>query len=93
MQAFVLTVVLVLAPIAAVVAAELPIFDAHLHYSHDTRDVLPAKTAAEILRKSGVQQAYMHNGQLAALPDVVRYYSEINPLLLRMPMTDNTGGC
>src|SRR6185503_3907602 len=38
-------------------AAELPIFDAHLHYSHDTRDVLPAKTAAEILRKAGVKRA------------------------------------
>jgi hypothetical protein len=29
-------------------AAELPIFDAHIHYSHDTRDALPANTAIEI---------------------------------------------
>lgn len=37
-------------------AAELPIFDAHIHYSHDTRDALPAKTAIEILRKAGVAE-------------------------------------
>jgi hypothetical protein len=38
-------------------ASELPIFDAHLHYSHDTRDVLPPKTAIEIMRKAGVRRA------------------------------------
>ena len=38
-------------------AADLPIFDAHIHYSHDTRDVLPAATAIEILRKAGVRRA------------------------------------
>ena len=46
-----------LAPLAAASAAELPIFDAHIHYSHDTRDALPAKTAIEILRKAGVRRA------------------------------------
>ncbi len=30
---------LALLPLAAAPAAELPIFDAHIHYSHDTRDV------------------------------------------------------
>jgi hypothetical protein len=38
-------------------AADLPIFDAHLHYSHDAWDVLPPKAAIEILRKSGVRRA------------------------------------
>lgn len=46
---------LALAPLAT--ASELPIFDAHIHYSHDTHDVLPAKTAIEILRKAGVRRA------------------------------------
>ncbi len=38
-------------------AAELPIFDAHVHYSHDAWDNLPPKDAIAILRKSGVKRA------------------------------------
>jgi len=38
-------------------AAELPIFDAHIHYSHDTADALPPKEAIELLRKAGVKRA------------------------------------
>ena len=34
-------------------AAELPIFDAHLHYSHDAWDVVPPAQAIAILRKIG----------------------------------------
>ena len=45
----------IMGPLAG--AAELPIFDAHIHYSHDTHDVLPPKTAIAILRKAGVRRA------------------------------------
>ena len=38
-------------------AAELPIFDAHIHYSHDAWDVVPPKQAIEILRSAGVKRA------------------------------------
>lgn len=38
-------------------AAELPIFDAHLHYSHDAWDVVPPKAAIAILRKAGLKRA------------------------------------
>lgn len=38
-------------------AAELPIFDAHIHYSHDTADALPPKKAIELLREAGVRRA------------------------------------
>src|SRR5262249_19101157 len=38
-------------------AAELPIFDAHIHYSQDAWDVVPPKQAIEILRGSGVMRA------------------------------------
>jgi hypothetical protein len=48
---------ILLATLAPALAAELPIFDAHIHYSHDSRDVLPPKTAVEILRKAGVRRA------------------------------------
>ena len=37
--------------------AELPIFDAHVHYSHDAWDVLPPQAAIAILRKAGVKRA------------------------------------
>jgi len=47
---------LVLAPLAAA-GAELPIFDAHMHYSHDAWDVLPPKEAVAILKKAGVRRA------------------------------------
>ena len=42
---------------AAVYAAELPIFDAHIHYSEDAWGVVSPKEAIEILRSSGVERA------------------------------------
>ena len=38
-------------------AGELPIFDAHLHYSHDAWDLVPPKEAIAILRKAGLKRA------------------------------------
>jgi len=38
-------------------AAELPIFDAHMHYSHDAWEMVPPKVAVELLRKAGVRRA------------------------------------
>jgi len=43
-------------PLAAS-AADLPIFDAHLHYSHDAWETLPPKDAIAILRKAGLKRA------------------------------------
>jgi hypothetical protein len=47
---------LAFAPLAAQ-AADLPIFDAHLHYSHDAWDVVSPKQAIAMLRKAGVRRA------------------------------------
>jgi hypothetical protein len=47
---------LVALPLAAG-AAELPVFDAHMHYSHDAWDVLPPKEVIAILKKAGVRRA------------------------------------
>ena len=47
---------MVLIPFAAA-AAELPIFDAHLHYSRDAWDVVPPEQAIAMLRKAGVKRA------------------------------------
>ncbi|HTP95797.1 MAG TPA: amidohydrolase family protein [Burkholderiales bacterium] len=46
----------ILAPLA-LGAAELPIFDAHIHYSHDAWDRLPPADAVALLRKAGVTHA------------------------------------
>ena len=42
---------------SASAAQELPIFDAHIHYSHDAWESVPPKQAIELLRKAGVRRA------------------------------------
>jgi hypothetical protein len=46
-----------LLPDVATRAADLPIFDAHLHYSHDAWDLLPPARALELLRQAGLKRA------------------------------------
>ena len=41
----------------AAFGAELPIFDAHLHYSHDAWEFVPPKAAVALLRKAGLRRA------------------------------------
>ena len=48
---------LVLAAPLIAAGAGLPIFDAHMHYSHDAWDVLPPKDVIAILKKAGVRRA------------------------------------
>lgn len=76
MRTLVLAALLAAAPLAP--GAELPIFDAHLHYSHDAWEVVPPQQAAEILRRSGVRRALVSSSNdegtqklLAAAPDIV----------------------
>jgi hypothetical protein len=38
-------------------AAAMPLFDAHIHYSHDAWDLVPPKQAVEILRNAGLRGA------------------------------------
>ncbi len=59
-------------------AADLPLFDAHIHFSHDARATLPAEEAAARLRRAGVIGALVSSSDdagtqalLAAAPDVV----------------------
>ena len=54
MRGLILFLLLLALPAAA---SELPIFDAHVHYSHDAWENLPPKAAIEILRKAGVRRA------------------------------------
>ena len=59
-------------------AAELPIFDAHVHYSHDAVDLTPPREAAAILRKAGLRRALVSSSGdegtqrlLAEAPEIV----------------------
>jgi hypothetical protein len=70
------------APLAG--ASDLPIFDAHLHYSHDAWEVLSPAQAVAILRKAGVKRALVSSsgddGQQrmkALAPDLV--ITELRP--------------
>jgi predicted TIM-barrel fold metal-dependent hydrolase len=62
----------------AVAAAELPIFDAHVHFSHDAADQIPVKDAVAILRKAGLKRALVSSSDdagtqklYAAAPDLI----------------------
>ncbi len=59
-------------------AADLPIFDAHLHYSHDAWENLPPADAIAIMRKAGLKRALVSSSGddgtqrlVAAAPDLV----------------------
>ena len=56
MRAVLVGVLVLLAPCWAD-GQELPIFDAHIHYSHDTWERVPPKDAISLLRKAGVKRA------------------------------------
>ena len=64
----------------AATAAEppLPLFDAHLHYSHDAWEQLPPKAAIALLRKAGLKRAMISSSSdegtqmlYAEAPDLV----------------------
>ncbi len=59
-------------------AADLPLFDAHIHYSHDAVEVLPVKDAVALLRKAGLKGALVSSSNddgtqklLAEAPDLI----------------------
>jgi hypothetical protein len=59
-------------------AAPLPIFDSHLHYSHDAWEQLPPKAAIALLRKAGLTAAMVSSSSdegtqklYAEAPDLV----------------------
>ena len=58
--------------------APLPIFDAHLHYSHDAWERLPPEAAVALLRQAGLKRAMVSSSSddgtqklYAAAPDLV----------------------
>ena len=72
----------------AVAADELPLFDAHIHYSHDAWELVPPKQAVAILRKAGLKGALVSasNDQgtqmlIAEAPDLI--VAELRPYRTR----------
>ncbi len=62
----------------AAAAAPLPLFDAHVHYSHDAVELVPPAQAVAILRKAGLQGVLVSSSDdegtqklLAAAPDLI----------------------
>lgn len=73
-----LALVLILAGLSGALARDLPLFDAHIHYSHDAWDVVPTDEAVARLRRAGVSGALVSSSNdegtqrlLAAAPDLV----------------------
>jgi hypothetical protein len=63
---------------AARAAGEMPLFDAHIHYSHDAWTLVPPKQAVEILRQAGLRGAFVSSSDdqgtqmlLAEAPDLI----------------------
>ncbi len=59
-------------------ASDMPIFDAHIHYSHDAVEQLPADQAAALLKKAGIRKALVSSSDdegtqklLKAAPDII----------------------
>jgi hypothetical protein len=73
-----LAVILASFTVAAGAQEQLPIFDAHLHYSHDAWETVPLQDAIAIMRKAGLKRALISSsgddGQqrlYQAAPDLV----------------------
>jgi hypothetical protein len=65
-------------PTASAADPKLPIFDAHVHYSHDAWESTPPKAAIAILRKAGLKRAMVSSSSdegtqklYAEAPDLV----------------------
>jgi len=59
-------------------AADLPVFDAHVHYSHDAVEMVPPEEAVAILRKARLKRALVSSSDdegtqklYAAAPDLI----------------------
>jgi len=68
-----------LTPCSSALAQErLPIFDAHVHYSHDAAEAVPVKQAVQILRQAGLRGVFVSSSDddgtqrlLAEAPDLI----------------------
>jgi Amidohydrolase len=71
---------------------ELPLFDAHIHYSHDAVETVPVAKVLELMRQAGVKKAMVSSSNddgtqklLAAAPDLI--VPSLRPYLLRSDLS------
>ena len=64
--------------VPALAAADMPLFDAHIHYSHDAWELVPPKQAVAILRQAGLRGALVSSSNdqgtqmlMAEAPDLI----------------------
>lgn len=64
--------------LACAARAQLPVFDAHVHYSHDAWSVVPADEVVALMRRAGLKRALVSSSDddgtqklLQAAPDLV----------------------
>lgn len=64
--------------VTSVCAQDIPVFDAHIHYSHDAVELVPPEDIAKLLRAAGVKRALVSSSDdngtqrlLEAAPDIV----------------------
>ena len=62
----------------ATAQTQLPLFDAHVHYSHDAWELVPPKQAVDILRKAGLSGVFVSSSNdqgtqmlMAEAPDLI----------------------
>ncbi len=74
----ILSFVLLLGTVTSSYAAELPLFDAHIHYNHDVWDSLPPNEAVQRLREAGIVRVLVSSSSdegtqrlYAAAPDLI----------------------
>jgi predicted TIM-barrel fold metal-dependent hydrolase len=74
-----LAAVTALAPAGLLAAPPLPLFDAHLHYSHDAWEQLPPAAAVALMRAAGLKRALVSSSSdegtqrlVEAAPDLVQ---------------------
>lgn len=67
------------APALPAAEALLPLFDAHLHYSHDAWERLPPKDAIALLRQAGLKRAMVSS---SSDEGTQRLYAEAPDLVL-----------
>lgn len=78
MMKFLPTTIAFLFSAATAIADEIPIFDAHIHYSHDAVIAVPPEQAVKLLREAGVSKALVSSSDddgtqklLQAAPDII----------------------
>lgn len=64
--------------VTSVSAEDIPVFDAHIHYSHDAVELVPPAEIVKILREAGIKRAMVSSSDddgtqklLEAAPDIV----------------------